>query len=170
MTAVEARLGVIEKAMVTTEVFQREIGTVRGEIGTVRGEIGALRDELHVGLAAVRAELHVGAMLDLSESASGRVLVAFADAPTLERLRESGVPLPGEKLLAQVRRERFAASSGNSFTGVRGSAVPIFDASGACTAALSLVGPLPRFNVERTRAPLLRAAAAIDDYIRGAAA
>ena len=53
VTAVEARVGGIEKTMVTTEVFQRELGTVRGEIG-------ALRDELHVGLAAVRDELHVG--------------------------------------------------------------------------------------------------------------
>jgi hypothetical protein len=53
LTGVEARLGVIEKTMVTAEVFERELGAVRGEIG-------ALRDELHVGLAASRDELHVG--------------------------------------------------------------------------------------------------------------
>jgi hypothetical protein len=43
MTAVEARLGVIEKTMVTTEAFQREFG--------------AVRDELHMGLAALRREV-----------------------------------------------------------------------------------------------------------------
>lgn len=50
VAGVEARLGVIEKTMVTTETFQREIG--------------ALRDELHVGLAALRHEMHseLGAM------------------------------------------------------------------------------------------------------------
>jgi hypothetical protein len=51
MTGVEARLGVIEKTMVTAEVFERGLGAVRGEIG-------ALRDELHVGLGASRQEMH----------------------------------------------------------------------------------------------------------------
>ena len=35
LTAVEARLGVIEKTMVTAEVLQREIGAVRVEIAKV---------------------------------------------------------------------------------------------------------------------------------------
>jgi len=75
ITAVEGRLGVIEKTMVTAEVFERELGAVRGEIGALRDElhtdiggfrgemntqIGSLRDEVHVGLAAVRHELQLG--------------------------------------------------------------------------------------------------------------
>jgi hypothetical protein len=64
MTGVEARLGVIEKTMVTAEVFERELGAVRGEIGALRDELhvglAASRDELHVALAASRDELHVG--------------------------------------------------------------------------------------------------------------
>lgn len=115
----------------------------------------------------LRADLHVGALLDLSNSASGRILVAFADPPQLRRLRESGAVLPDERLLSQVRRERFAASSGKSFDGVRAVAAPIFDMGGHCVGALSLVGPLPRFTIERNRAPLLRAAAAINAFIRG---
>ena len=45
-TAVEGRLDVIGKTLVTAEVLEREIG--------------ALRDEVHVGLAAVRHEMQVG--------------------------------------------------------------------------------------------------------------
>ena len=84
-----------------------------------------------------------------------------------ERLRKLHVSLPGEKVLAKVRREKFAPSSGRSFLGVRGVAAPIFDAGGACIAALSLVGPLPRFTIERTRPPLMRAAASINEFILG---
>ena len=64
VTAVEARLGVIEKTMVTTEVFKREIGAVRVDIANsregLRGEIGAVRDELHVGLGSLRQDMHAG--------------------------------------------------------------------------------------------------------------
>ena len=73
--------------------------------------------------------------------------MAFVDLNVVERLRKLHVSLPGEKVLAKVRREKFAPSSGRSFLGVRGVAAPIFDAGGACIAALSLVGPLPRFTI-----------------------
>ncbi|HSC16468.1 MAG TPA: hypothetical protein VLI71_15185 [Gammaproteobacteria bacterium] len=70
MTAVEGRLGAIEKTMVTTEVFERELGAVRGEIGAVRDEMhtefGAVRDEMHTEFGAVRDEMHTqfGALRD----------------------------------------------------------------------------------------------------------
>jgi DNA-binding IclR family transcriptional regulator len=115
----------------------------------------------------LRAELRVGSLLELDHSASGRILVAFADPSVAERLRKQRVSLPADKLLAQVRREHFAPSSGRSYSGVRGVAAPDYDAGGACIAALSLVGPLPRFSIERMRPPLMRAATAINDFIRG---
>jgi DNA-binding IclR family transcriptional regulator len=115
----------------------------------------------------LRAELRVGALLDLSHSASGRVLVAFANDDLRTRLAAGKIELPNAKLLAQVRRERFAVSSGRSFLGVRGVAAPIFERNGACVAALSLVGPLPRFAVERLRAPICRASDQINAFIRG---
>jgi IclR family transcriptional regulator, KDG regulon repressor len=115
----------------------------------------------------LRAELRIGSLLDLEHSASGRILVAFASPALLEQLRRSGAALPDPKLLAQVRRENFAPSSGKSFAGVRAVAAPIFDAGGACIAALSLVGPVPRFTVERNRAPICRSADAINAFIRG---
>jgi IclR family transcriptional regulator, KDG regulon repressor len=117
----------------------------------------------------LRAELRVGAQLDIAHSASGRVLSAFADPIMLARLRSSAVTLAEESLLARVRKERFAASSGRSFLGVRGVAAPVFDAGGQCIAAISLVGPLPRFTIEKTRGPLKRTAEAINKFIKGQA-
>ena len=87
VAAVEGRLGVIEKTMVTAESFERQIGAVRGEIGALRDEmnteIGSLRGELHTGLAAVRDELHTGlaAVRDEMRSESGLVRVEIAKLP-----------------------------------------------------------------------------------------
>ena len=74
MTAVEARLGVIEKTMVTAEVFQRELGAVRGEIGGLRHEmrveIGGLRHEMRVEIGALRDEMRVeigGVRVDIAK-------------------------------------------------------------------------------------------------------
>ena len=61
VTAVEARLSVIEKTMVTAEVFQRELAAFRDEIrlaiGGIHEQIGRLRDEMHVGLGELRTEM-----------------------------------------------------------------------------------------------------------------
>lgn len=79
---VEARLTVIEKTMVTAEVFQRELGAFRDEMrmaferlldqmhagfDQLRKADGALRDEMHSGFdalrkadGALRDEMHAG--------------------------------------------------------------------------------------------------------------
>ena len=102
----------------------------------------------------LRADLHVGALLDLQHSASGRVLAAFARVLLLDEWRRRREPLPDAKILEQVRREKFAVSSGMSYEGVRAIGAPVFDARGECTAALTLVGPVPRFEINRLR-PLI---------------
>jgi hypothetical protein len=60
MTGVETRLSVIEKTMVTAEVFERELGVLRTEIGGLRGDVRAdleaLRGEMRVELAKVPFE------------------------------------------------------------------------------------------------------------------
>jgi DNA-binding IclR family transcriptional regulator len=115
----------------------------------------------------LRAELHIGAVLDLAESASGRVLLAFADEAVLQALKKQKVAIPDAKLLAQVRRDSFATSSGRLVKGVRAIAAPIFDRPGRCIAALSLVGPLPRFSVDKLRPALLRSADRINAFLKG---
>ena len=114
----------------------------------------------------LRADLHVGALLDLQHSASGRVLAAFARERMLDEWRRHNVPVADATILAQVKREKFAASSGQSYEGVRAIGAPVFDSRGECVAALTLVGPVPRFDIDRLRPMIERAAARISDHLR----
>ena len=114
----------------------------------------------------LRADLHVGALLDLQHSASGRVLAAFARERLVGEWRRRKVPLPDAKILDQVRREKFAVSSGMSYEGVRAIGAPVFDARGECAAALTLVGPVPRFDAVRLRPLIEKAAARISEHMR----
>jgi DNA-binding IclR family transcriptional regulator len=115
----------------------------------------------------LRAELRVGATLDLSGSASGRVLVAYADEATQLRLRLGGAKLPETAVLEEVRRLGHAVSSGQSIEGIRAAAVPVLDADGRCLAALSLVGPAQRFDAARWVTPLQGAARRLTATLEG---
>jgi len=115
----------------------------------------------------LRAELRVGTPLRLATSASGRVLCAFADEPRLQYLRQSGIKLPGEALLAKIRRDGYSVSSGLDFPGVRAIAAPVLDHDGKCVSALSLVAPDARFDEEALRKPLLDTAAKIGRLLSG---
>jgi IclR family KDG regulon transcriptional repressor len=114
----------------------------------------------------LRADLHVGALLDLQHSASGRVLAAFARERLIDEWRRRKVPLPDAKTLDQVRREKFAVSSGMSYEGVRAIGAPVFDARGECAAALTLVGPVPRFDINRLRPLIEKAAVRVSEHMR----
>lgn len=76
VTGVETRLTVIEKTMVTAEVFQRELGAFRNEmrfaIDSLRDEMRALLDEMHVGFGEVRKEM---------QAQDGALRVAIAKTP-----------------------------------------------------------------------------------------
>jgi IclR family transcriptional regulator, KDG regulon repressor len=116
--------------------------------------------------ALLRADSKLGSTLSLDNSATGRVLVAFADPERLAGWRERGVVLPDAAMLAQVRRESFAVS-GSRLAEISASGAPVFDAAGRCYAALSLVGPANRFDAAKSRAALMRAAEQITRMIQG---
>jgi DNA-binding IclR family transcriptional regulator len=94
------------------------------------------------------------------------VLAAFARERMLDEWRRRKVPLADAKVLEQVRREKFAVSSGMSYEGVRAIGAPVFDSRGECAAALTLVGPVPRFDVNRLRPLVEKAAARMSDHMR----
>lgn len=90
VTDVETRLTVIEKTMVTAEVFQRELGAFRGEMRVafdrLRDEMlagfdelrrtqGALRNEMHVGFGDLRKEMQAqdGALRDEMHLGTGEL-------------------------------------------------------------------------------------------------
>jgi DNA-binding IclR family transcriptional regulator len=115
----------------------------------------------------LRFELRVGATLSLAESASGRILVAFADRAATLRLKLADAKLPDEELCAKARHEGYAVSSGQSIEGIRAAAVPVLDGDGRCIAALSLVGPTGRFDIEACVPPLRRSAQRLADSLEG---
>jgi DNA-binding IclR family transcriptional regulator len=109
----------------------------------------------------VRAQVRVGTLLSLNESASGRVLTAYATPEILADLRQRGAPLAGATLLAEVRSRGYAVSSGKDTPGARTLAMPVFDAKGRCVFALSVVAPAERFQPERYMKALRTAAQSV---------
>ena len=61
VAGVETRLTVIEKTMVTTEVFQREIAAFRDElrlaIGGLQAQIGRQREDMLLGFSELRTQM-----------------------------------------------------------------------------------------------------------------
>lgn len=111
--------------------------------------------------SVLRAEQKIGTTMSLEGSASGRILTAFADAATMQRLAEGGETLASEAILAEARENGYALSSGYTQVGVRAIAAPVFDLHGRCTATVSLVMPEMRFDLRRLAEPILDAAARI---------
>lgn len=115
----------------------------------------------------LRAEQKIGTTMSLEGSASGRILTAFADEPTLARLRQSGEPFASEEILAEARANGYAISSGYTHSGVIALAAPVFDLNGKCFATLSLVLPETRFDLETLKRPLLEAAGEMTSIQQG---
>lgn len=113
----------------------------------------------------------VGKPLPLSVGASGKLLLAFADAATRtqELRRVASAPLSPrapslEELTAQleeIHRTNWAMSFGEREEGLAAAAVPIRDRGGVVNAALSISGPTARLSAARfeTLRPQLSAAA-----------
>lgn len=117
----------------------------------------------------LRADLRIGAGLSVQESASGRVLTAFAPPEVIARFRQRGVTLASARILAQVRKERFSvAGGGKTLRGISVAAVPVFDHDGRCIASLSVVGPDSRFDIKRVEPAIKAAGARLNTMLAGA--
>ncbi|WP_223272115.1 IclR family transcriptional regulator [Pandoraea pnomenusa] len=118
----------------------------------------ARRAEPH---GVLKAELRVGAVLTLDGSASGRILAAFLPQTTLETLLRNGGTLADPHVIEAARATGYATSSQRDMPDVMAVAVPVDDAQQQCYAALSLVGPVSRFDAQALLGPLREAAAAL---------
>jgi DNA-binding IclR family transcriptional regulator len=112
-----------------------------------------------VAPVVVRAQVRMDTLLSLDQSSSGRVLTAFASLEVRDYLKKKGGVLASEALLREIKRQGYAISTGKDLPGVRSTCVPVFDASGNCTTALSVVAPNERFAGAKYLKQLRRASA-----------
>jgi DNA-binding IclR family transcriptional regulator len=126
--------------------------------------LGRLEDGKAVNIAQVDGPHLVGVgdwtgwKTDSHTTANGKVLLAFAKGP-LEDLLEAPLEAFTEQTitsvddlrseLERVRSEGWASALGELENGFNGVAVPVFDASGRCLAALSISGPVYRMPPKR---------------------
>ncbi len=105
---------------------------------------------------SVRIVLHEGDRLPLEQGSAGKVLLAFGRSPP--------------KTLTDVRASLVAFSRGERDPEAASVSVPVFARGGAFAGALSLSGPIERFDAETTRRladSLLDAAATLTQAIGG---
>src|SRR5579872_384727 len=115
----------------------------------------------------LQARARIGAAMSLKDSASGRILVAFADPEEIGRMAKSGAELSEDEALRETRRTGVAIAAEHVV--VSAIAAPVFDHGQRCVAALSLVGPKGRLNVEKVKAPLIAAAGRLSIMLGGKA-
>lgn len=86
----ETRVTVIEKTMVTTEAFQRELAAFRDEmrlaVGGLQEQISRFRDEMQAGFGELRKEMHAGFSDLRKEDAALRLEIAKTPFETFKWL------------------------------------------------------------------------------------
>ena len=118
------------------------------------------------GTSAIEIGVRPGSELPFHASAQGKVLLAFA-APAMQkrllatprrRMTEKTVVDPAslERELAQIVRAGYAVAPEQALLGLNAIAVPIFDESDGCVAAVAVVGSI-QFLPEQPTATMIKA-------------
>jgi DNA-binding IclR family transcriptional regulator len=94
--------------------------------------------------SGLRDTVPVGADLPMTAGSAAQVLLAWTPAGDAARLAVGSKFSPAT--LAAVRRRGWAASVGEREAGVASVSAPVFDASGAVVAAVSVSGPIDRLT------------------------
>jgi DNA-binding IclR family transcriptional regulator len=127
--------GVLERLSTSTH----ESAQLYRRVGDVRRCVAAA--ERRSGL---RDTVPVGADLPMTAGSAAQVLLAWAPADDAARLVAASKFSPAT--LTAVRRRGWAASVGEREAGVASVSAPVFDASGAVVAAVSVSGPIDRLT------------------------
>lgn len=120
----------------------------------IRSGIERIRIQAVESLEPVRNVASIGKTYPLYIGASGKVLLAYADALTLEKvLQDPTIPadFPKDDLLKQlenIRRDGYAISVQERDSGAAALAAPIFGRN-RFVAALSVSGPVARFTQDK---------------------
>jgi DNA-binding IclR family transcriptional regulator len=129
------------------ELAERVSGTVL--LVVPHGDRATIVDKVDVGRVAVEVSATVGSRIRLAAGACGKVFLAYADNPDLERyLSDLTRPTPKTVLdprayareLERVRCQGYATDDEEYLVGVRAASAPVFDARGRLVAAVLVVG------------------------------
>ncbi len=111
------------------------------------------------GQASIASHNWIGQLTPLHATSSGKVLLAYLDPASRERLIEHGLerftanthtdPVPLQNELALVLKRGHATTYGELEVGLNAVAVPVRGEDGTVVAALSASGPAYRFTPER---------------------
>ncbi len=109
----------------------------------------------------VRVEHEIGSRHPLHEGASGRALLAFLGAATIDRILGGAEHANGlQRKLETVRQLGYALSHDELQQGVHGLAVPVLDAPGHAVASIALLAPTTRASTLPTHLDALQRASA----------
>lgn len=172
LTMRAAHLG--HAAMAHTGLFDRAtalIGTLAERVGEV-ASLAVLDDNVIRVVQradpgrALRVTVALGARMEIWSSASGRALVAQAEPGLIAKLRQGGVRLPTPADLASIRAQGYATSIDDPDDDLLAVAVPVGADPRAATAALSVLGPRDRIDVDQAVAELKRTAIDVNNLLR----
>jgi len=132
---------------------------------TVTGETSALAvlrdtDSLYIdmvdGSEPLRVYAEPGSRVPIYATASGKAMLAFREPELVDRVIRAGMkrltPLTItresqlRRRLAEIRRTGLAINHGERRTDIRAVAAPIFNGREECVAAISISGPVKRFQ------------------------
>ncbi len=154
------RVGLIDAA----RPVLRWITAVTGETSAlaVLRETDSLYIDMVDGSEPLRVYAEPGSRVPIYATASGKVMLAFREPELVDRVIRAGMsqltPLTitrGGQLrrrLAEIRRTGLAVNHGERRPDIAAVAAPIFDGRGDCVAAVSISGPVRRFQGENLEA------------------
>jgi DNA-binding IclR family transcriptional regulator len=161
--AAVAQAGLGERTLPILRKLVAQVGET-ASLAVVQDVAAVIIQRVEVG-GVLQARAPLGTTMSLRDSASGRVLLAFADPDEAGSLMRAGADLPDEEVLLSVRGSGIGAAAEHVV--VRAVAAPVFDHRHRCVAALSLVGPKGRFDAGRMTAPVLAAAGELSTMLGG---
>ena len=108
------------------------------------------------GSEPLRVYAEAGARAPIYATASGKAMLAYAAPGLVDRVVRAGmkrltprtVTRAGQlrRRLAEIRRTGMAINQGERRADIAALAAPVFDARGECVAAISISGPMARFQ------------------------
>lgn len=126
----------------------------------IPSENGILVSHISEGTGPIRLYSHIGTINPYNTGAGGKILLAFSSPDFQKRIFESKLqqrtpnsltdPLKLKNELTKIAKQRYAVDREESYLGIRGFAVPIFDRNNHVIASLIVAGSAHTVSEDRT--------------------